>query len=423
MSRKLDVIVVGAGLAGLTCARRLHEARVKVRVVEAGDGVGGRVRTDAVDGFLLDRGFQVFLTAYPEPPRWLDYRALDFRRFFPGARVWRDGRMHLVADPFRRPLHAALNAFNPVGSFTDKLHVLDLWKQSQAGSVEDVFLRPQKTSRAYLHDVGFSEQMVERFFQPFFGGIFLEKALSTSSRMLEFVFRMFATGATAVPARGMGELTRQLAARLPEDALKLNTPVEEVFGHRVRLASGAREDCDAVVVATDAPAAGELLPGLPARRMNAVTCLYFAAPEPPVRGPYLVLNGEGNGDGRGPVNNLAVMSEVSPAYAPAGQALVSVSVLETAEDSPALEASVREQLTEWFGGGVKGWRHLRSYAIPHALPAQAPESLEESHRRVRLSPGLYACGDYRENGSIEGAMVSGRRAAEALLRDHELSAS
>jgi phytoene dehydrogenase-like protein len=413
---KPDVIVVGAGLAGLTCARLLHQARVKVRVLEAGDGAGGRVRTDAVEGFLLDRGFQVFLTAYPEPQRWLDYRALGLRRFFPGARVWKGGRMHLVADPFRRPLHAALHAFNPVGSFTDKLHVLDLWKQAQAGSVEDVFLRPQKTSREYLRDGGFSDEMVEGFFRPFFGGIFLEKALSTSSRMLEFVFRMFATGATAVPARGMGELTRQLAAKLPEGTLKLNTPVEEVFGHRVRLASGAREECDAVVVATDAPMAVELLAGMPPRRMNPVTCLYFTAPEPPVRGPYLVLNG----DGRGPVNNLAVMSEVAPDYAPAGQALISVSVLETAEDPEALEASVRGQLTEWFGAGVKAWRHLRTYGIAHALPAQSPEAWDVSHRRVRLSPGLYACGDYWENGSIDGAMASGRRAAEALLRDHEL---
>ncbi|MET0402957.1 MAG: NAD(P)/FAD-dependent oxidoreductase, partial [Cystobacter sp.] len=383
---------------------------------EAGDGVGGRVRTDAVDGFLLDRGFQVFLTAYPEPQRWLDYRALGLRRFFPGARVWRGGRMHTVADPFRRPLQAALNAFNPVGSFTDKLHVLDLWKQAQAGEVEDVFLRPQKPSREYLRDVGFSDEMVEGFFQPFFGGIFLEKELRTSSRMLEFVFRMFAAGATVVPARGMGELTRQLAAKLPEGAVKVNTPVEEVFGHRVRLASGAREECDAVVVATDAPVAAELLTGMPPRRMNAVTCLYFAAPEPPVRGPFLVLNG----DGRGPVNNLAVMSEVSPDYAPAGQALVSVSVLETAEGSAALEARVREQLTEWFGAGVKGWRHLRTYELPHALPAQSPEDWDVAHRRVRLSPGLYACGNYRENGSIDGAMASGRRAAETLLRDHEL---
>jgi len=411
-----DVIVVGAGLAGLTCAWVLQQAKVKVRVLEASDGVGGRVRTDVVDGFRLDRGFQVFLTAYPEPQRWLDYEALDFQRFFPGALVWRAGRLHVVADPFRRPVRAVTHAFNKVGSFHDKLHVLDLRQQALAGTVEDVFHRRQKPSRTYLRDVGFSEEMVEAFFQPFFGGVFLEKELSTSSRMLEFVFRMFATGATAVPSRGMGALSEQLAAKLKFGVVKLNEPVEEVWGHRVRLASGDTLESSAVVVATDAPSAEELLPGMPPRRMNAVTCLYFAAPEPPVRGPYLVLNGEG----RGPVNNLAVMSEVSPSYAPAGQALISVSVLGTAEDSAELEGRVREQLSGWFGGGVEKWRHLRSYALAHALPAQPPELLEEPHKRVRLSPGLYACGDYRENGSIEGAMVSGRRAAEALLRDRDL---
>ncbi|WP_434383278.1 NAD(P)/FAD-dependent oxidoreductase [Melittangium boletus] len=410
------VIVVGAGLAGLTCARMLQRAKVTVRVLEASDGVGGRVRTDVVEGFRLDRGFQVLLTAYPEPPRWLDYAALDLQRFFPGARVRRAGRFHQLADPLRRPLHAARSVFTPVGSLADKLHVLDVWKQAHAGEVEDVFLRPQKTSRAYLRDVGFSDAMVEAFFQPFFGGIFLEKQLRTSSRMLEFVFRMFSSGATAVPARGMGELTAQLAGKLPQGSLHLNTPVEEVFGHRVRLVSGAREEADAVVVATDGRAAEDLLPGLPPRPTTGVTGLYFAAPEPPVRGPHLVLNGEGHG----PVNNLAVMSEVSPAYAPAGQALVSVSVLETGQEAGALEARVREQLTEWFGAGVAGWRLLRTYALPRALPLQTPEAFEEPHRRVRLSPGLYACGDYRENGSIDGAMVSGRRAAEALLSDLEL---
>jgi phytoene dehydrogenase-like protein len=411
-----SVIVVGAGLAGLTCARLLHEAKVKVRVLEASDGVGGRVRTDTMDGFLLDRGFQVFLIAYPEPRRWLDLGALDFQRFFPGALVWCAGRLHKVADPFRRPLQAAAHAFTPVGSLADKLHVLDLRQQALAGSVEDVFHRRQRPSREYLRDVGFSDEMVERFFRPFFAGIFLEKELRTSSRVLEFVFRMFATGATAVPARGMGAISEQLAAKLPFGVVKLNTPVEEVWGHRVRLTTGAREEADAVVVATDAPAAEELLPGMPPRRMNAVTCLYVAAPEPPVRGPYLVLNGEG----RGPVNNLAVMSEVAPSYAPEGQALVSVSVLEPAGDAETLEARVREQLTEWFGTGVAKWRHLRTYAIANALPAQPPESFEDPHRQVRLSPGLYVCGDYRENGSIEGAMVSGRRAAEALLRDRGL---
>ena len=411
-----DVIVVGAGLAGLTCARVLRQAKVKVRVLEASDAVGGRVRTDTHEGFLLDRGFQVFLTAYPEPRRWLDLEALELRRFFPGARVWKDGALHQVADPLRRPLQAAAHAFSPVGSLLDKLHVLELRQQALAGEVEDVFHRAQRPTHQALRDVGFSEEMVDRFFRPFFGGIFLERGLSTSSRMMEFVFRMFATGAAAVPARGMGALPAQLAAKLPAGTVRLSTPVEEVWGHRVRLVSGEYEECDAVVVAADGPRAEELLPGLPPREMNAVRCLYFAASEPPVRGPHLVLNGEG----RGPVNNLAVLSEVAPGYAPAGQALVSVSVVDPSAETRDLETRVREQLTQWFGAGVAGWRHLRTYVLPQALPAQPPAFFEGHPRPVRISPGLYVCGDYREHGSIEGAMVSGRRAAQALLRDQEL---
>jgi protoporphyrinogen oxidase len=216
----------------------------------------------------------------------------------------------------------------------------------------------------------------------------------------------------------MGALAEQLAAKLPLNTLRLDAPVSDVWGHRVRLASGETVGSSAVVVATDAPSAAGLLLGMPTPRTRRVTCLYFAAPEPPVEGPWLVLDGEGVG----PVNHLAVLSEVAPSYAPAGQALVSVSVLDgpPALEAPwALEARVREQLTGWFGGAVAGWRHLRTYALAHALPAMTTEALAEPHRPVRVSPGLYVCGDHRDSASIEGALVSGRRAAEALLADRE----
>lgn len=410
-----DVIVVGAGLAGLACARVLSEAKVKVRVLEASDSAGGRVRTDAVDGFLLDRGFQVFLTAYPEASAVLDCEALGLRAFTPGAKVWLGGRLHTIADPWRKPLKAVAHALNPVGSLADKLNVAELRQQALAGTVEELWHRPQRTSLEYLRRLEFSERMIDAFFRPFFGGIFLERELETSSRFLEFVFRMFATGATAVPARGMGALSAQLAERLPLNTVRYSAPVSDVWGHRVRLASGETVESSAVVVATDAPSATGLLLGMPAPRTRWVTCLYFAAPEPPVEGPWLVLDGEGVG----PVNNLAVMSEVAPSYAPAGQALVSVSVLGEPAAPETLEARVREQLTGWFGGAVAGWRHLRSYVLPHALPAMTTEALAEPHRPVRLSPGLYVCGDHRDSASIEGALVSGRRAAEALLADRE----
>ncbi len=413
-----DVIVVGAGLAGLACARVLTGARLRVRVFEASDAVGGRVRTDAVEGFLLDRGFQVFLTAYPEAQAVLDTGALALQRFVPGAKVWRGGRLHTVADPFRRPLTALAHLFSAVGTFGDKLRVAELRQQALAGALEDLWHRPQSPALEYLRRLDFTEEMVDAFFRPFFGGIFLERELETSSRFLEFVFRMFSLGHAAVPARGMGALGEQLAARLPLNTVRLNAPVADVWGHRVRLGSGETVPASAVVVAADAPSAAGLLLGMPTPRTRRVTCLYFAAPEPPVEGPWLVLNGEGEG----PVNNLAVMSEVAPGYAPKGQALVSVSVVGEPPPAEGLEARVREQLGGWFGRGVAEWRLLRTYALPHALPAMTPEVLAEPHRPVRLSPGLYVCGDHRDSASIEGALASGRRAAEALLADRERGA-
>ncbi|MFY2563791.1 NAD(P)/FAD-dependent oxidoreductase [Corallococcus terminator] len=408
-----DVIVVGAGLSGLACARALVQSRLKVMLLEAGAEPGGRVRTDVHEGFLLDRGFQVYLTAYPEGQRTLDVAALKFRRFLPGAKVWRGGRLHTVVDPLRQPVTALAHLFDSVGTFWDKLRVLELRQQARSGEEVDVWLRPQRTSRRYLEELGFTEEMVEGFLRPFLAGVFLDRSLTTSSRFLEFVFRMFASGDAGVPEQGMGAIPEQLASKLPPGCLRGRTPVAEVWGHRAKLEDGEMLSAQAVVVAADPPAAARLLPGMPVPLMNAVTCLYFAAPAPPVEGPWLVLNGEG----QGVVNNVAVMSEVSPAYAPRGQALVSVSVLGVSSDVEALRARVCEELTAWFGASVTEWRHLRTYSLPFALPAQTVDALEPPHRPVRLSPGLYVCGDHRDSASIHGALGSGRRAAEAVLTD------
>ncbi|AGC47957.1 amine oxidase [Myxococcus stipitatus DSM 14675] len=409
-----DVIVVGAGLSGLACARALVQSRLKVMLLEAGDEPGGRVRTDVhEEGFLLDRGFQVYLTAYPEGRQVLDLEPLRLQRFLPGAKVWRGGRLRTVVDPLRQPVTALSHLWGSVGTFGDKLRVLELRQLARSGEDEDVWLRPQRTSRRYLDELGFTEEMVEGFLRPFLSGVFLDASLTTSSRFLEFVIRMFASGDAAVPERGMGALPEQLAAKLPSGVLRRKVPVLEVWGHRVRLAGGERVEAKAVVVATDPLAAARLLPGMPAPRMNAVTCLYFAAPEPPEEGPWLLLNGEG----RGVVNHVVVMSEVSAAYAPAGQALICVSVPGVSTDEAALRARVLDELTGWFGARVAEWRHLRTYSLPFALPSQTMEALEPPHRPVRLSPGLYVCGDHRDSASIQGALVSGRRAAEAVLID------
>jgi phytoene dehydrogenase-like protein len=410
------VYVVGAGLAGLRCALRLRERGVEATVLEAADGVGGRVRTDRMDGFLLDRGFQVLLTAYPEAGEALDYDKLELRRFFPGAVVRTGGRFVTVADPFRRPLEGLRTALAPVGGLGDKLKVARLRRRVTAGSLEELFARPETTTREALAARGFSDAIVDRFFRPLFGGVLLDRELGTSSRMFEFVYRMLALGDVALPAGGMGAIPDQLAGGLPPDQVRLGRRVTAVGDDGLTLAGGERLDAWAVVIATDGPTASGLLGGEPpAPASVAASCLYFAADRAPVDEPVIVLDG----DGEGPVNNLCVPSSVAPTYAPAGAALVSATVLARPglPRGPDLEAAVLAQLADWFGSGVVAWRHLKTYHIPHAQPAQPPGALDPPERPVRLRPGRYLCGDHRDNASINGALASGRRTADAVAED------
>ena len=417
-----DVLIVGAGLAGLNCARRLAEGGVASRIFEASDEVGGRVRTDQLEGFLLDRGFQVFLTAYPEARRALDYERLSLRPFYSGALIRAGGEFVKFADPVRHPLDGLLTLFSSAaGTVGDKLRLGRLRLSTGEGAWEKLFRRPETTTLAALGAAGFSESLVEQFFRPFFGGVFLERELRTSSRMFEFTFRMFSSGVAALPAAGMGEIPRQLAARLAPGSVHLNAPVASVEAGAVTLASGERVAADAVVVAAGEYAAARLLgltPTAAAAPSRTAACMYFAAGESPVAEPILVLNGEGAAEA-GPVNNLCVPSMVAPAYAPPGASLISVSVVgERASAVDAeLEGAVREQLAGWFGAAViRGWRHLRTYRIPRALPEQSHAALADASR-VRLRPGLYACGDYLDSASINGALRAGRLAAEAAIED------
>ena len=409
-----DVIVIGAGLAGLACARALVAAGASVVVLEASDGVGGRVRTDSVDGFLLDRGFQILLTAYPECRRVLDYDALRLAPFYPGALVRFGDRFHRVADPFRQPLAALANVFGPVGTLGDKAIVLRLRADVRSASLEEIFSRTETTTLDALRARRFSDEMIERFFRPFLGGILLDLDLTTSSRMFEFVFQMLSMGDNALPARGMGSLASQMAERLPPGTIRLGSRVASIGPRSAHLEVGEEIGAKAVVVATDGPAAAYLAPGLEAPASRAATCLYFDADHPPVDDPILVLDG----DGAGPVTNLAVPSSVVPDYSPPGRSLVSATVIgDPRVDDAALEASVRKQLEGWFGSTVRDWRHLRTYRILHAQPAQAPGALEPPERPVRRAGGLYVAGDWLDTASLNGALVSGRRAAEAVLAD------
>jgi phytoene dehydrogenase-like protein len=410
-----DVIIIGGGLAGLSCARHLHRHGRSALVIEASDRVGGRVRTDVVDGFTLDRGFQVLLSAYPETQRALDYEALDLHAFHDGALIRLDGQFHRISDPFRHPFSAPGTLLAPVGTLADKLRIARLRAGLMRDTLPELFMREETTTiDALRHRWGFSDRVIDRFFRPFFGGIFFDRELQASSRMFEFVFKMFADGQATLPAAGMEALPRQLVADLPADAVRLETTATAVNGQQVALDDGTVVEAPAIAVATEAPAAQRLIGDVQPTEGRTTTCLYYAAATSPLKEPILVLNG----DGTGPINNLCVPSDVAPSYAPAGRALLSVVVVGSPDRSDdVLEQQVRRQLTEWFGSSVALWDHLRTDRIAYALPEQRPPFLSPPSRPVRRRAGLYVCGDHRRTASLNGALASGREAAEAMLSD------
>ncbi|RSN04845.1 amine oxidase [Nonomuraea sp. WAC 01424] len=399
------VIVVGAGMAGLACAVRLHEAGVPVRVLEASDGVGGRVRTDIVDGFRLERGYQVFNTAYPEARRVLDLDALDLRPLASGVIVQgAAGAKARVMLPWRHPLHALSGLLTGLGTPRDDAVLAALTARDLLLPASALRGGPDRRADDELRAWGMSDRMIECLMRPFLAGVLLERDLETSSRIFHLFWRSFARGTIGLPALGMGRIPEQLADRLPLGAVTLGARVTEVSPDGVRLADGATVEAPAVVVAADPRVAGELLSEIDVPPMRAVTTFYHAAPRSPVREPIQII------DATGAVTDTLVLTDAAPEYSADGRALVSTSVLGLTTD----EGPVRRRLDEIYGD-TSGWEHVATYPVPAALPAmRAPYPLR---RPVRLRAGLYVCGDHRDTGSLQGALVSGRRAAEAVLDD------
>ena len=409
-----QAIIIGGGLAGLTAARTLQEKGIEFTLLEATDRVGGRVKTDIEDGFRFDRGFQVLLTAYPEAKRWLDYKKLDLRTFTPGAMLLLpSGKTECIGDPLRDPSSLFSTVFSSAGSLGDKFKILSLKNRLASLSIEEIFNQEEKTTMEVLKgDYGFSQKMIDLFFQPFFAGIFLEKELTTSRRMFDFVFKMFGKGHGAIPNLGMEEISKQLAAPI-KNAIKINAEVERIEGQKVHLKNGDSLSAPNIIVATEATGMIQALTSVK-KEFQSTTHLHFAAEEAPINKPIIALNTSKNRF----TNNVCVINNVAPAYSPKGKNLISISVVGKMNlGQKELVSAARKELSMWFGNAVEKWELLKCHEVKYALPNQQTVTNFKGDAPFKIRDGLYLAGDWKFNGSINAAMQSGRLAAETVCEE------
>ena len=411
---KPKITIIGAGISGLSAAVYLHRKGFEIQILEATDRAGGRIKTDIQNGFRLDHGFQVLLTAYPETKALLNYDALKLKRFLPGAVVLHDGGIFEIADPFRRPSATFATVFAPVGSLKDKINTFVLKLKLLRKSVSTIFNQPEKTSLEQLQNYGFSSKMINRFYKPFFSGIFLENDLKTPNRMFDFVMKMFSEGDAAIPELGMEEIPKQLVAMLPENCIIYHTKVSKIENNTIICADGQTYISDKIIIATEATGFAKNYIAPEKTKSHAVTNIYFEASLAPTSKAIVILNASTN---KKYVNNITVLSNVSDKYAPAEKVLISVSVngIPT-ENDVELANLMKAEIQPWFPDAIN-WTFIKAFRINYGLPNLESLFDEIDAKKFKIDNNLYVCGDFMLNGSINAAMKSGRLVAELITAE------
>jgi phytoene dehydrogenase-like protein len=413
------VVVVGAGIAGLICARELHRAGVYVMLIEASDRIGGRLKTDVVEGFKLDHGFQVYLPAYPVAAQQLNLDALELGSYGQGAAVF-DGKATYVLDSNAGFLQRLKMAKMPVFPLADKLRSAKWMEGLKYGaSLAHLGSMKDETAESYLRNKGFGDEFIDRFARPFYGGIFLDRTLSFSAKQLVFVSKMIAMEGATSPAEGIQSIAAQVAEEVPSYLIRHSTRVSEIIVEKgratgVRLDTNEVIDAEAVVVATDWPTAAALTGGDAPKEFLSATTAYFEVPRQ-IAGNFLAINGSGQGI----VNHVAPVSAAQPACAPAGKHLAAATILGLpTETDEELAEKIKREVDAWAPeAGALMWRHLRTYRIPKAQMPQPVGFEAHTPSNVTGTAGLFVAGEFTENGSIEGAVRSGLAASRYVLSD------
>ena len=403
-----QIHVVGAGVSGLVAASVLEAHGYRSVVVERTDGVGGRVKTDVVKGFQLDHGFQVLLTSYPEAQKHLDFDALELQKILPGASVFFNKKQNIIGDPLKSLSFLWPTLFSRIGSFSDKLRILQLNRALKRKTLSEIFSDPEKSTFSYLQDYGFSNEIIRDFFMPFFGGIFLETKLETSSRMFEFVYKMFGDGEAALPKAGMAAIPKQLYEKLQNTDFTFNTHVASVQEGEITLEDETKLKTLATIVATDAR---ELVVSEKHKSMVWKSCqtLYFETDHRVIRTALIGLIPQQGAL----INNIFYHTSLETVSNPSKE-LLSVTVIDRHQLSDEMLISrVKDELEEHCG--IVSPQLIKLYSIPQALPNLQDLQYAMHPSESYLTPGIFLAGDTLLNGSLNAAMISGESAALAAI--------
>ncbi|WP_115461801.1 FAD-dependent oxidoreductase [Winogradskyella aurantiaca] len=404
--------IVGAGVSGLVAAQVLELQGYRPVILEASNSVGGRVKTQIVDGYQLDQGFQVLLEAYPMAKKYLDFNQLDLQKLLPGAVVFKNGRSMAIGDPIRDFNFIWSTLIADVGTLADKVRIFNLNKQLKSRSIESIFSSKEVSTLEYLEDLGFSSKMIETFFKPFFSGIFLEDELKTSSRMFQFVYKMFGEGLAVVPKDGIGAISDQLKLKLKNTSIQFGAKVASVGDSEILLDDGVKLATHFTLIATDP---GNLISNLKSQNVQWHSCtnLYFKIPKRSIEKALIGLIADKNAF----INNIFFSSSLDMEHK-GNQELLSVTVVKDHSfDDKELIEIIKTELDSYCG--ITGIEFLHLFHIPKALPQLNELQYDISPETTKLKSTIFLAGDYLLNSSLNAAMISGERAAQGIIKSLE----